>query len=656
MPIRYPGNSAMNRLLAIAIVICALVPRLAMAQTAVDLTQVVQNVACNAVTPNGSHVATCQFTTQNTAAGNTVFVSIGVNSGTISVSSVSDGSGSGTCVLGNDGTHTAKKQTSSAPASDIEQWLCPNITGGAEDTISVTLGSGTPATSITLRELSNMPSTVTADQISTKNNGSVSGGVSLTGTTSATTANQNDICIGDVALSASRTLTALDPSVGGITAWNNLTNGSSAIFMWSASTIINYAATMSMGWLWSGGALASNGVIGCYKTSQTNQFVRDGTPTATGNTGSISGVTAPLAGSASDKDCCFLLMADQTFNNACTITAPTGGGDTYNLVFSGRWGNQLSSTNGAGCTSGTCNFPVVVYLTQHASGNTAPTMNGTGCATYYSALSTCYKGPVGTTCPVTGTPAMTDNGYAVSTITGAAGTTTVTTANTNNFVTGDYVAVNLITGGTYSNSSVSGTITVTSGTVFTLSNAATGTSTTGVAVGSRTIAPTDTGAAGNLAWWGFTWWYFANATLGFQQPENAQGQVSFLVGGNTPLLHAGSYPEGAAGALGVYSVNDTSGSGTNELGAAGITVQLSAATPTPSPTPTPTATATATATSTATATATATSTATATATATLTPTPTISATPTTTATATGGPTPAPSAAVFRDDFFDRIAP
>ncbi|MGC1193146.1 MAG: hypothetical protein WA861_21365, partial [Candidatus Binatus sp.] len=140
----------MNKIrILLAVLLMLALPAMARAQTAVDLTQVVQSVACNAVTPNGSHVATCQFTTQNTAAGNTVFVSVGVNSGTISVSGVSDGSGSGTCVLGNDGTHTAKQQTSTAPASDIEQWLCPNITGGAKDTISVTLTTGTPATSIT---------------------------------------------------------------------------------------------------------------------------------------------------------------------------------------------------------------------------------------------------------------------------------------------------------------------------------------------------------------------------------------------------------------------------------------------------------------------------------------------------------------------------
>jgi hypothetical protein len=554
------------------VLLALLLPRgVVRADNAVDNTQNVQKIACNAVTPSASHQATCQYTTQNTKAGNADIVEVLVDSGTITVSSVSDGSGSGTCV------QIKARNTASAPADDVEEWGCPNLTGGAKDIITVTLSSGTPVTSINLREVHGLGTTLTIDKTASQNNAASTGGTALTGTTSNTTANQADWCDAVIGSDTSGKMYALDPTVGGATtgvtapAWNlGPTNNAASNSLGSASTTITYAVGMTMGWTWSG-SVATNAVIGCLKGSVQPLIVPDGTPAQTNGLVFSVGAgskTAPLASGISNGDCCFLSICIDTGSSACSITGVSGGGDSYSQVISFPWSNQGGATK---------NYPHQVWLTKHAAGNTAPTVTSGGTCAVYQMLSTCYRPPLGSTCPVSGTPAGIDSGYPVTTAVSASGTATVTTSVTNDYVTGQTVCVSGSTG--TRPDPLCGIITVSSGTVFTMPSLSTGTQTGGGSWPIETLAPQDTaGATGNLAAWFFCW-EAPSSSMGSQQPENAEGQIS-SPSSSSVEAHTGSYLETNSGTLAQYSVT-----GISNVGGDGVTIQLSGATPTATPTP-----------------------------------------------------------------------
>lgn len=618
------------RLLLAALLMLAL-PTMAHAQTAVDWETTaggalanpwVQKKNCPNVTPNGSHVATCAFTS-NVTSGDKEVAIVFVNSATIAINSASGS---------NCGSMSAKgSPTLAAPST--AGFVCTAATSAAE-TISVTLASGTPSTTIELFEI---PSTYTYDSV-----GTVTTGTQASTSVSATVTDASELLIGGVGVSASVAKTGINVQCNDV--GDDGTTNPSSYFFTTVSGAVGQSPTCTVT---TTASHATNGIMLSFESPVQPKFVPDGTPTTTIISSASGTVNLPSGLSASDGSCMVIGCANNTYGAGPGTLAITGGSDTWTLRNAivpwgaGAQGGTISTIVGAsgtatvsltancssagsaaggvvtivgnsvpafngvftitsatGCagaqtltfatsTTGTGtgglmgNWPSVVYTAQHTAASlTGPTVTGNAGSPIYCA-SVALTGPTGTTCPVIGTPSSLDNG-AIS--------------NPNPI-----------------------------------------------------YAPSDAGASlGQVVWW-FSSSFGLNATpasFSLPQPQNGNPLVTVQEQSSGIFSfagHIGTYPltigtQGSPVTLSQYGVVPS----VNANDGLGQEVMFSAATPTP------TATATATPTATATATATATSTATATPTATSTgptPTATATATATPTATSTGAtatPTPAGS--------------
>jgi sugar lactone lactonase YvrE len=364
----------MNRFLLVCVLGLLLTTGLAHAQTTTaDKPQLVQHVACAQATANASHVVTCQFTTQNSAAGNMAHLAISVASGTISVSSVSDGTGSNTCTQ----PSGAKKLTSASPAGDIEHWICPNLTGGAKDTFTIAVSSGTPVVTTDVSEVSNTTGVV--DQTAASNNASGSGTTGLTGTTSTLT-DSTELCFVSLMFTTAKTPNAFDPSIAGSSGVTTIDNsGAATPVLWNAAFVTPSTLAQTMGWTWTTAA-TTNGVISCYPSSVQPVIVPHGTPTS-GTYLVVTSVTPNMPASIANGDCAAL-----TFCSSAVLSSPSCSvaGETWTAALSKTFntvesqvtffGKMTSSTSAPTCTLGvTATGAYVIAAFTPTSGSTCPT-------------------------------------------------------------------------------------------------------------------------------------------------------------------------------------------------------------------------------------------------------------------------------------------
>jgi hypothetical protein len=599
------------------------------AQSAVDwytANGAVQHHSCSAVTPNASHIATCSFTS-NVTSGDLEAIIATTNSATIVINSASNLLG--TCT---------KRVTPTNGAPNMGGFTCTATSTGAE-TISVTMASGTPATSI---ELVEWPSTYSFDQSGAATPGSAT--TTNSGATGAITS-ASEIVMAGVGVDASVSET-------GSGYCNTIDNSSTLPALYTATTVTTTTGQTPSCSFTTASSHSGNGVTMTFVSSAAPQpsVFPHGTPTS----GVPSSGVVGLPTGTSLGDCCALMFYTNS-GTAPNTTNCIDGSDTWTHVTGtpvGQSGNTITAD---------------LFLAPHTtSGTTPPTCfyNNSSITESTSAyIAAAFSGD--STCKVRNLYTLTNQ----ASCTGA--TLTLNTAPSPALAVNENV--NIVGAGLSGTLYVGYITAVNSTTNFTVSPgctvAVTNATATVLASGWNAVA-TGTLTASTFsdplatltdtALLLFQWDAIGSIPPG---PNNGPLFLNFTEGG---VLSGGvglltNYFIGATGTLPANSIlasgTASSAEGTdvileavNPTATATATATASpTATNTATPTASPTATATATNTATATQTATPTATATNTATATVTPTPTATPatpTPTPTATPSGGATPAPCPVVM----------
>ena len=570
----------MRRLLLAALLMLAL-PAMAHAQTAVDWETTaggalanpwVQKKNCPNVTPNGSHVATCAFTS-NVTSGDKEVAIVFVNSATIAINSASGS---------NCGSMSAKgSPTLAAPST--AGFVCTAATSAAE-TISVTLASGTPSTTIELFEI---PSTYTYDSV-----GTVTTGTQASTSVSATVTDASELLIGGVGVSASVAKTGINVQCNDV--GDDGTTNPSSYFFTTVSGAVGQSPTCTVT---TTASHATNGIMLSFESPVQPKFVPDGTPTTSSGGGPSFTLGLPSGGTIGSARHCFVAGCTSADSpNSLTIS---GGGDTWVQAPGSpfKWGadasgqtpcnltNIVGATGTATVTPNSCTFACTgssggAYTVGNLvtiAGNTTSAFNGqftiTGCTantTFTFASGTTGTGTGGTSGTSWEPMVLYD---AVDTAGGAA--PTVTAANGANCISAAFIPP---TGSTCPWDSAGGGGMDNFGTPPAV-----------------IYAPAATTNAGDQAVWDF-WIYTGVASATFSSPQPQNGNPLASITSNTLPGHLGTYPVTALGSttMSQYGVVPSIGAG-----GAGAVAFLDAATPTPTATATATPTATATATATA---------------------------------------------------------
>ena len=583
------------------------------AQSAVDwytANGAVQHHSCSAVTPNASHIATCSFTS-NVTSGDLEAIIATTNSATIVINSASNLLG--TCT---------KRVTPTNGAPNVGGFTCTATSTGAE-TISVTMASGTPATSI---ELVEWPSTYSFDQSGAATPGSAT--TTNSGATGAITS-ASEIVMAGVGVDASVSET-------GSGYCNTIDNSSTLPALYTATTVTTTTGQTPSCSFTTASSHSGNGVTMTFVSSAAPQpsVFPHGTPTSGVPSSGVVGL--PTGTSLGD---CYALMFYTNSGSGPNTTNCIDGSDTWTHV--------------TGTPGGQSGFTIIadLFLAPHTtSGTTPPTCfnnNSTITESTSAYIAAAFSGD--STCKVRNLYTLTNQAscnFATLTLNTAPSPALAVNENVNivgagltgTLYVGYITAVNSTTNFTIS-PGCSTTVTNATATVLASGWNVVATGTLTASTFSDPLATlTDTALL-------LFQWDEVSIPSG---PNNGPLFLNFtegaIAGGGVGLLT--NYFIGATGTLPANSILAASGTassaeGTDVILEAVNPTATATATATASPTATKTATPTATATQTATATPTATPTATATATAT--PTVTLTATPTPLATPTATTTMTPTA-------------